>query len=231
MLKVTGLTKQFQLSLSHDMKVNPFQNLSFEIAKGKFMGIAGPSGIGKSSILKCIYRTYLPTSGEIKYDSAYYGPIDLARAAEREISHLRKNEISYVSQFLKVIPRVSAVDIVAEKLLPSGLSIEAARLQAEEMLERLRIPRKLFEAFPATFSGGEQQRVNLARAFIVRPRLLILDEPTASLDKETKQSVLELLSEMKAQGTTMIGVFHDWDVMERIADDILDLQAFVLERV
>ncbi|QGQ94753.1 phosphonate C-P lyase system protein PhnL [Paenibacillus psychroresistens] len=231
MLKVTGLSKLFQLSLSHDMKVNPFQNLSFEIAKGKFMGIAGPSGIGKSSILKCIYRTYLPTSGEIKYDSAFYGPIDLAQATEREISHLRKNEISYVSQFLKVIPRVSAVDIVAEKLLPTGINIEAARLQAEEMLERLRIPRKLIQAFPATFSGGEQQRVNLARAFIVRPRLLILDEPTASLDKETKQSVLELLSEMKAQGTTMIGVFHDWDVMERIADDILDLQAFVLERV
>jgi alpha-D-ribose 1-methylphosphonate 5-triphosphate synthase subunit PhnL len=104
-------------------------------------------------------------------------------------------------------------------------------MQAEEMLERLHIPSKLFQAYPATFSGGEQQRVNLARAFIVRPRLLILDEPTASLDRETKQSVLELLSEMKDQGTTMIGVFHDWDVMERIADNILDLQAFVLDRV
>jgi alpha-D-ribose 1-methylphosphonate 5-triphosphate synthase subunit PhnL len=213
------------------MKVSPFQNLSFEIDKGKFMGIAGPSGIGKSSILKCIYRTYLPTSGEIKYESAHYGSIDLAKAAERQISYLRKNEISYVSQFLKVIRRVSAVDVVAEKLLPSGLRIEEARMQAEEMLERLRIPRKLIQAYPATFSGGEQQRINLARAFIVRPRLLILDEPTASLDRETKQSVLELLSEMKEQGTTMIGVFHDWEVMERIADNILDLQAFVLERV
>ncbi len=231
MLNVSGLSKLFQLSLSHDMQVNPFQNLSFRIAKGKFMGIAGPSGIGKSSILKCIYRTYLPTSGVITYDSAHYGAIDLAQATEREISYMRKNEISYVSQFLKVIPRVSAVDIVAEKLLPSGMGIDAARLKAEDMLERLRIPRKLIQAFPATFSGGEQQRVNLARAFIVRPRLLILDEPTASLDKETKLSVLELLSEMKAQGTTMIGVFHDWDVMERIADDILDLQAFVLQRV
>jgi alpha-D-ribose 1-methylphosphonate 5-triphosphate synthase subunit PhnL len=231
MLKVTGLTKLFHLPLNHDMKVSPFQNLSFEIDKGKFMGIAGPSGIGKSSILKCIYRTYLPTSGEIKYESAHYGSIDLAKAAERQISYLRKNEISYVSQFLKVIPRVSAVDVVAEKLLPSGLRIEEARMQAEEMLERLHIPRKLIQAYPATFSGGEQQRINLARAFIVRPRLLILDEPTASLDRETKQSVLELLSEMKEQGTTMIGVFHDWDVMERIADNILDLQAFVLDRV
>ncbi len=213
------------------MNVNPFQNLSFEVGKGKFMGIAGPSGIGKSSILKCIYRTYLPTSGEIRYESELYGSIDLAQANERQISHLRKNEISYVSQFLKVIPRVSALDIVAEKLLPSGMQLDDARIQAARMLERLRIPTKLIEAYPATFSGGEQQRVNLARAFIMRPRLLILDEPTASLDVKTKQSVLELLREMKAQGTTMIGVFHDWDVMEQISDNILDLQAFVRAHV
>ena len=231
MLKVTGLTKRFHLTLNHDMEVNPFHNLSFTITKGMFMGIAGPSGIGKSSILKCIYRTYLPTSGEIQYESELYGMIDLAEATERQIIHLRKQEISYVSQFLKAIPRVSALDVVAEKLLPSGLFIEGARIQAAEMLERLRIPRKLFQAYPATFSGGEQQRVNLARAFVIRPRLLILDEPTASLDRETKQSVLEILGEMKQQGTTMMGVFHDWDVMEKIADDILDLQAFVLEKV
>ncbi|WP_373232417.1 phosphonate C-P lyase system protein PhnL [Cohnella sp.] len=230
-LKVTDLTKRFQLSLNQDMNVNPFQNLSFEVGKGKFMGIAGPSGIGKSSILKCIYRTYLPTSGEIRYESELYGSIDLAQANERQISHLRKNEISYVSQFLKVIPRVSALDIVAEKLLPSGMQLDDARIQAARMLERLRIPTKLIEAYPATFSGGEQQRVNLARAFIMRPRLLILDEPTASLDVKTKQSVLELLREMKAQGTTMIGVFHDWDVMEQISDNILDLQAFVRAHV
>lgn len=187
------------------------------------MGLAGPSGIGKSSILKCIYRTYLPTSGRVRFRSSMYGEIDLASADERRVAHLRKYELSYVSQFLKVIPRVSALDIVAERLLPLGYSLQAARDDAAGMLARLRIPETLWSAYPATFSGGEQQRINLARAFIVRPRLLILDEPTASLDRETTESVLELLQEMKRQGTTMIGVFHDWEIMKRVADRIFDL--------
>jgi alpha-D-ribose 1-methylphosphonate 5-triphosphate synthase subunit PhnL len=224
MLKVVGLGKRFELSISHDMIVNPFENLSFEIAEGRFMGIAGPSGIGKSSILKCVYRTYLPSSGEVWYNSSLYGPIDLARASERQISHLRIHEISYVSQFLKVIPRISALDVVAERLLPMGYSLQQARVIAERLLQRLNIPEPLWQAYPATFSGGEQQRVNLARAFIVRPRLLILDEPTASLDNDTKQNVLAILREMKQEGTTMIGVFHDWDVMGKVADQILDMR-------
>lgn len=225
-LKVIGLGKLFELSLSDEMKVNPFDNLSFEVEEGKFLGIAGPSGIGKSSILKCVYRTYLPTSGEVWYQSSLYGMIDLAKATERQITHLRIHEISYVSQFLKVIPRISAVDIVAERLRPLGYDIKKARVLAARLLERLNIPEQLWNAFPATFSGGEQQRVNLARAFIVRPRLLILDEPTASLDHDTKQNVLAILKEMKQDGTTMIGVFHDWDVMGKVADHILDLREF-----
>ncbi|TDG00564.1 phosphonate C-P lyase system protein PhnL [Paenibacillus piri] len=224
MLKVERLTKYFELNISRSMKVQPFNDISFEVEQGAFLGIAGPSGIGKSSILKCIYRTYIPTAGKVWYDSAKYGTIDLARASERQITHLRVREISYVSQFLKVIPRVSAEDVVAERLLPFGQSLEQARAEARQMLKRLNIPASLWEAYPATFSGGEQQRVNLARAFIVRPRLLILDEPTASLDNETKQHVLDLLNDMKRQGTTMIGVFHDWDVMGKVADRILDLR-------
>jgi alpha-D-ribose 1-methylphosphonate 5-triphosphate synthase subunit PhnL len=223
-LKVIGLGKLFELSISNDMKVNPFENLSFEVEKGKFMGIAGPSGIGKSSILKCVYRTYLPTTGEVWYDSSLYGAINLAQATERQITHLRIHEISYVSQFLKVIPRISALDIVAERLLPIGYSLQQARALATRLLERLNIPEQLWQAYPATFSGGEQQRVNLARAFIVRPRLLILDEPTASLDNDTKHNVLAILKEMKQEGTTMIGVFHDWEVMGKVADHILDLR-------
>ncbi|WP_127578968.1 phosphonate C-P lyase system protein PhnL [Paenibacillus koleovorans] len=225
MLRAIGLSKQFELSLSHEMKVNPFTDLSFHVDKGQFMGIAGPSGIGKSSVLKCLYRTYLPTAGEVWYDSALYGQIDLAQATERQITHLRLHEISYVSQFLKVIPRISALDVVAERLLPKGFSLENARFAAKELLARLNIPESLWQAYPATFSGGEQQRVNLARAFVVRPRLMILDEPTASLDNETKQRVLAILREMKQEGTTMIGVFHDWDVMGKVADRILDMSA------
>ncbi|WP_239634081.1 phosphonate C-P lyase system protein PhnL [Paenibacillus sp. H1-7] len=223
MLTIQSLAKTFELSMTGKMTIDPFADLSFEIAKGQFLGIAGPSGIGKSSILKCIYRTYQPTSGSILYDSELFGRIDLAKASERQIIHLRRAEISYVTQFLRVVPRVPALDVVAEKLLPKGFTMEEARVKAEEMLERLNIPRTLWPAFPATFSGGEQQRVNLARALIARPRLLILDEPTASLDHQTKMSVLSLLNEMKAEGTTMVGVFHDWEVMGQVADNILDL--------
>ncbi|MDF2725373.1 MAG: phnL, partial [Paenibacillus sp.] len=169
MINVIGLSKSFELSVSHPMSVSPFRDLSFAVPRGTFTGIAGPSGIGKSSILKCLYRTYLPTSGEIWYDSGLYGKIDLAAAAERQISHLRMLEISYVSQFLKVIPRLPALDVVAEKLLSKGSPLEEARARAGYLLERLNIPKSLWQAYPATFSGGEQQRVNLARAFIVRP--------------------------------------------------------------
>ena len=222
-LTVQLMSKTFELSLTERMIVNPFRELSFHIPKGHFMGIAGPSGIGKSSILKCVYRTYLPSGGSIWYESERYGRIDLAKADERQIIHLRRNEMSYVTQFLKVIPRVSAQDVVAERLLPRGWSMEDARAKARDMLARLRIPKDLWDAFPATFSGGEQQRVNLARAMISNPRLLILDEPTASLDEQTKHIVISILREMKEQGTTMLGVFHDWEVMGRVADDILDL--------
>lgn len=205
------------------MEVSPLRNLSFSVPSGQFLGIAGPSGIGKSSILKCIYRTYLPTAGHIRFQSLTYGEIDLASADERQISRLRKLEIRYVSQFLRVIPRVEAIDIVAERLLSNGADAGEARRQAGEMLDMLRVPRSLWKAYPATFSGGEQQRINLARALVVPSRLLILDEPTASLDNESKKSVVALLQDMKRKGTTMIGVFHDVDIMEQLADTILDL--------
>ncbi len=231
MLQVEGLHKTFELRLAQEMKVNPITNVSFRVETGHFLGIAGPSGIGKSSILKCIYRTYLPTSGSIRYESEAFGPVDLATASERDISFLRKREMGYVSQFLRVIPRVPAEDVVAERLLPFGRTLEQARSEARRMLERLLIPKRLWQAYPATFSGGEQQRINLARAFVAAPRLLILDEPTASLDAETKRSVLSLLRELKGSGTTMVGVFHDWDVMTEIADGIFDLQQHIREAV
>ncbi|WP_199616330.1 phosphonate C-P lyase system protein PhnL [Paenibacillus alkalitolerans] len=230
-LTVKNLAKTFELSLTERMIVNPFYNISFHVPKGCFMGIAGPSGIGKSSILKCVYRSYLPTSGSILYDSELYGRIDLAQTDDRRLIHLRRNEISYVTQFLKVIPRVSAQDVIAERLLPTGCGMDEARAKAREMLSRLRIPKELWDAFPATFSGGEQQRVNLARAFVSRPRLLILDEPTASLDDRSKEIVLTVLREMKEDGTTMIGVFHDWDVMGKIADHIFDMSEWKRETV
>lgn len=224
LLSVRALSKTFHLSQNGNREVTPFREVSFEVKQGTFLGITGPSGVGKSSILKCVYRTYLSTSGHIYYRSADNGVVDLAGMPERSVIHLRKREIGYVSQFLRVIPRVSALRLVAERLQSAGIARDQAADRAGAMLERMQLPRRLWDSHPASFSGGEQQRLNLARAAIVSPRLLILDEPTASLDAVSKASVLELLQDMKRQGTTMLGVFHDIAFMERIADQLLDLR-------
>lgn len=224
MLRVENVTKSFRLALIDNLHVGAFQNVSFSVEPGSFLCIAGPSGEGKSSVLKCIHRTYLPDSGRIWFDSETLGQVDLATISERQVLYLRRREMGYVTQFLRVIPRISAVDVVAQRLAETGVPMDTARNHAREMLERLRIPERLWDAFPATFSGGEQQRVNLARAFIVRPRLLLLDEPTASLDAGVTEVILDILREMKQQGTAMVGVFHNSEVMARVADDILDLR-------
>ncbi|MBB6449916.1 alpha-D-ribose 1-methylphosphonate 5-triphosphate synthase subunit PhnL [Geomicrobium halophilum] len=221
MLKVEGLYKRF--SISNGKTIAPIQDLHFSLEPSTSIGIAGPSGIGKSSILKCLHRTYLCTQGNIWYDSMLYGWINLAEASERQIIEIRTYEVSYVSQFLRVIPRVSCLDIVAGELFPMIENMEAARIQAKDILQRLGIPEKLWTLYPATFSGGEKQRINLAKSLIKKPRLLLLDEPTASLDENMKEKVVELLLEMKKEGTAMIGVFHDWETMDVIVDHVLDM--------
>ena len=191
------------------------------VPEGGFLGLSGPSGAGKSSILKCIYRTYLPTSGEVWYDSLLFGKVNLAEIADNMIIDIRHKEIGYVSQFLKIIPRVAAVDIVAEPLLmKNGMSLMEAKTSARDLLERLEIPPHLFDAYPATFSGGEQQRINIARAIIWKPRLLLLDEPTASLDSHSVSIVVALLKELRTQGTSMIGIFHDHELMTAVTDSV-----------
>lgn len=222
-LKVESLVKRFHLALTRDIDVCALDGVSFEVPQGRFLGISGPSGVGKSTILKCIYRTYLPTSGHVWYRSALFGEIDLANASERQISLLRAQEIGYVSQFLKVIPRVTAIDVVAGRLIPFDYTWQQARQRAQLLLEMLHVPKDLWDAYPATFSGGEQQRINLARGFITRPRLLLLDEPTASLDDGMKQHVVELILKMKQEGVTMVGIFHDQDTMKRVADSVLNM--------
>jgi alpha-D-ribose 1-methylphosphonate 5-triphosphate synthase subunit PhnL len=201
------------------------ENVSFSMKPGEFMGIAGPSGSGKSTIIKCIYRTYLPSGGNIWYRTKAGGEIDLVTAPERKILQLRNDEISYVSQFLRVIPRVSAANILTEELCARGWESEAARERACEFLEMMNIDPELWNAFPSTFSGGEQQRINLARALITEPRLLLLDEPTASLDNETKKVVMRALMTLKQKGTTIIGIFHDLDGMRSLVDRVFTMRA------
>jgi alpha-D-ribose 1-methylphosphonate 5-triphosphate synthase subunit PhnL len=224
LIKIENLSKTFNLHILNDKELCAFNKISFELNEGEFLGLSGPSGAGKSSILKCIYRTYLPTGGHIWYDSMAMGKVDLASATEHDVLKLRSQEIGYVSQFLKVIPRVPALDIVAEPLLCAGVGPESARKQAADLLSRLNIPDRLFDAYPSTFSGGEQQRINIARAVIWKPRLLLLDEPTASLDKRSSSLVVEELMKMRDQGTAMVGILHDRELMSSISDRIYTIE-------
>jgi alpha-D-ribose 1-methylphosphonate 5-triphosphate synthase subunit PhnL len=225
MLSVENLNKTFNIQILNDKQIAGCHDISFQVETGEFFALAGPSGKGKSTVLKCIYRTYLPGSGSIWYDSETYGRVDLANAPERMILDIREKEMGYISQFLNVLPRVSAVDLVMEPILArNGLSNEEARKRAVSLLQQLHIPEELFDAYPATFSGGEQQRINIARAIGWRPRLLLLDEPTASLDADSIERVLAMLKELRQEGTTMVGIFHDQTIMQATATSIYRLQ-------
>jgi len=223
LLNVEKLAKTFVVHILGGKRLEAFQNVSFCIEAGQFLGISGPSGSGKSSILKCINRTYLATAGTIVYESEN-GTVDLAAVPEQQMIALRRREIAYVSQFLRVLPRVAALDVVAEPLYMQGVSKEAGRQQAGKILRKLNIPDHLHDAYPSTFSGGEQQRINIARAVIRQPRLLLLDEPTAALDNDSELNVIAILEELKSQGTAMVGIFHDNVVMQSISDHIYYLQ-------
>jgi alpha-D-ribose 1-methylphosphonate 5-triphosphate synthase subunit PhnL len=223
LIKIDNLSKTFHIQATGNKVIEALHAISFQVAAGEFLGLAGPSGAGKSTILKCIYRTYLPTAGDIWYQSMGCGRINLAKTSNRVVLGLRSREIGYVSQFFKVIPRVSALEVVAEPLVTrNGMPPNLARTKAAELLQWLQIPPSLMDAYPATFSGGEQQRVNIARAVIWKPRLLLLDEPTASLDSQATAVVMEILRELKEEGTTMIGIFHRRDLIRKITDRVYE---------
>ncbi|NPU84544.1 MAG: phosphonate C-P lyase system protein PhnL [Syntrophaceae bacterium] len=223
MLEVDNLSKTFTVHILGGKVIEGFGGVSFRLSPGEFLGLAGRSGSGKSSVLKCIYGTYLPTTGAVWFASNRHGKVNLADGSEQTLLRIRNREMGYVSQFLRVVPRVAAVDVVAEPLLRQGEDSDEARRRASVLLERLAIPAGLHDAYPATFSGGEQQRINIARAVIWEPRLLLLDEPTASLDRRSRRIVIELLKELKRKGTALIGVFHDRSSMKAVADRVLDL--------
>lgn len=222
-LDVRNLSKSFTLHMLGGRRLPALEDVSFSVGRGEFLGVVGRSGSGKSSLLRCVYRRYLPTSGSIYY-AGEGGGTDLATADDREVLRLRSEEIGYVAQFLRAIPRTPAVDVVAEPLVTRGVDENEARERASAMLENLGIPAGLREAFPATMSGGEQQRVNLARALVARPRLLLLDEPTSALDPETRLLAIEAIKDLKNGGTTMVGIFHEMESLEALSDRVLALE-------
>ena len=221
LLRIENLAKNFYLH-SVNREIKSCQNISFTLERGQFIGIVGPSGAGKSTILKCINRTYMPT-GSIVYNSDALGEIDLVKASEREILYLRKYEIGYVSQFLNVMPRTTAKAHVMSALLEIGEDEQSAERSALEMLEYFKLPETLWDIYPNTFSGGERLRLNLAHAMVKQPRLMLLDEPTASLDNNTKMLVRDILIKMKSKNTSMIGIFHDLQFMEGVCDRVFNI--------
>lgn len=221
-LKIDGLSKQFQLHEQNKL-IPSCAQVQLDVFAGELTALIGPTGAGKSSVLKAIYRTYIPCSGRILYRDANGTVTDLAQASEHRMLALRKLDLGFVTQFLHCLPRKSAVEVVAEPLVMRGASREVAAERARELLALLNVPERLWAVPPATFSGGEKQRVNLARGLIARPRLLLLDEPTASLDPATTDRVVELLKAIKAEGVAMLAIFHHPELVDRLADRVVTL--------
>jgi len=230
LLELSQVAKSFTLHNQNGVTLNVLEDVNMSVDAGECVVLDGPSGMGKSTLLKLIYANYRATRGKILLNRSEQSQIDLTQATARELIQIRQSTIGYVSQFLRVIPRVSALDVVAEPLVEDASNdpeiIKDAREKAAQWLTRLRIPERLWSLPPATFSGGEQQRINIARSMIKPRALLLLDEPTASLDPVNTQTVIEMIQESVAAGTAAIGIFHDQQVGNSVASRRISLDSF-----
>lgn len=224
-LETTGLSKTFTLHARGGLALPVFSGISLSLQPGECLALTGHSGSGKSSLLRCLYGNYSASSGDvrIRHDNRW---VSLSAAAPREVLEVRRRTLGYVSQFLRVIPRVSTLDIVAEPLRRLGVAADDARSQAAQWLARLNLHERLWHLPPATFSGGEQQRVNIAHGLIAGHPVLLLDEPTASLDADNRRVVVELIHAARAQGAAVIGIFHDDEVRAAVASRCLDVENY-----
>jgi alpha-D-ribose 1-methylphosphonate 5-triphosphate synthase subunit PhnL len=225
MIEIVDAQKSFTMHLQGGVRLPVVRGVSFLVDAGECVVLSGPSGAGKSSILKMIFGNYRCDGGGIlvRHDGVLR---DIATSEPRQILSIRRNTIGYVSQFLRAVPRVATIDVVAEPLVATGTARPAAREQAGRLLRCLNIPERLWMLPPSTFSGGEQQRVNIARGFISDLPVLLLDEPTASLDADNRAVVQELIQDKKRRGTAVVAVVHDEHVRDAIADSIVEVAQF-----
>jgi alpha-D-ribose 1-methylphosphonate 5-triphosphate synthase subunit PhnL len=221
MIKLDNVSKSFTLHNQGSAVIPVMTGASLQVDPGECVGLIGASGAGKSTLMRLIYGNYLAASGQILING-----VDVARAQPREILALRRDTLGYVSQFLRVVPRVPTLDVVADPLLVVGTPLEEARDKAATLLSKLNIPQRLWGLSPTTFSGGEQQRVNIARGFAHEYPALLLDEPTASLDARNRETVLELISGAKDRGAAIIGIFHDEAARAAVCDRFVDVSDF-----
>lgn len=221
MIRIADLSKSFTLHNQGSAVIPVMAGAELSVAPGECVGLIGASGAGKSTLMRMVWGNYLAASGSI-----LVGDLDVASAEPRQIIRLRRETLGYVSQFLRVVPRVPTLDVVAEPLLNLGVPGDQARDRAASLLSRLNIPQRLWPLSPTTFSGGEQQRVNIARGFAHAYPALLLDEPTASLDAVNREVVLTLIEEAKARGAAILGIFHDEAARDRVCDRVVDVRAF-----
>lgn len=226
-VRVEGLGKTFTL---HNQGETPteipvFQDLALTVGAGQCVVLAGVSGVGKSTLIRTIYGNYTPSRGNVHV--AHRGAmVNLLEVNPRTLLDIRRESLGYVSQFLRVIPRISTLKLVATPLLELGVEEDEAEARAVKLLRQLRLPERLWSLPPTTFSGGEQQRVNIARSFVSERPILLLDEPTASLDAANRETVVELIRESLAAGVAMLGIFHDLDVRDQVATELFEVEAF-----
>lgn len=225
MIEISNASKTFTMHLQNGVRLPIVSGVSMQVNAGECVVLSGPSGAGKSSILKMIFGNYRCDEGHIlvRHNEAM---IDISTAQPRDILRVRRRTIGYVSQFLRAVPRVATLDVVAEPLIANGIARDDARSQARTLLSRLNIPERLWTLPPSTFSGGEQQRVNIARGFISNMPILLLDEPTASLDGVNRKIVVDLVAEKKMRGVAMVAIVHDDEVRHLIADRVIDVMSF-----
>lgn len=224
-IAVSGLRKTYILHGQGGVHIPVFSDITMTVKAGECVVLHGPSGAGKSTLLRCLYGNCRPDAGSIVVRRDDGVAVDLVAAGPRDILALRKRTLGYVSQFLRAVPRVSAQDVVAEPLRAMGVATTEARERARAALGRLGIPERLWALAPATFSGGEQQRVNIARSLVANLPILLLDEPTASLDAHNRLLVIDLIREAKQRGAAVVGVFHDDAVRDALADRLYPLTA------
>ncbi|MBO9475542.1 phosphonate C-P lyase system protein PhnL [Shimia sp. R10_1] len=221
MIEIKDLSKTFTLHNQGSAVIPVMDGANLSVARGECVALTGASGAGKSTLMRMIYGNYLAAGGSIVVDG-----VDVVQAEPREILALRREVLGYVSQFLRVVPRVPTLDVVAEPLLAVGVEAEAARDRARDLLTQLRIPERLWQLSPTSFSGGEQQRVNIARGFAHTYPAMLLDEPTASLDATNRATVLGLIEEAKARGAAIVGIFHDEAARDQVCDREIDVSVF-----